>query len=468
MARVFKATYTKMRTVKDRKGKVVYDVKNGKKVARRKHVLDENDKPVLAESRKWYVEYRDADGIVRRVPGFADKKATEQLAARLEREAAQRKTGLIDRHAEHRKRPLSEHLEEWEQALIAKGTTPHHATVQRTRAGAVLDGCGFRFWPEISASKAQEFVADLRKDAKDKRGISPRTANAYLQAVKQFGNWMVRDDRAPDSPLVNLSRYNEKTDRRRVRRALTEKECEGLLAAAEAGPVRYGVSGHDRATLYRIALGTGLRANEIRQLTAGDFALDATPPTVTVKACYSKHRREDVQPILPSLAAILRDHFRDSGDAEAAFLMPEKTNVARMLRADLKAAGIPNRDRSGHVVDFHALRHSYISLMARAGVAPKVLMDLARHSDINLTMGYYSHTVVSDRAEALTALPDLTGTPAQRRGLAATGTDDTAPLSTGFAGQNDKQNDKRANDDAQVTGPCRIRTYDQWIMSPLL
>ena len=85
MARVFKATYTKMRTVKDRKGKVVYDLKNGRKVARRVPVLGKDGKPVLAESRKWYVEHRDADGIVRRVPGFTDKKATEQLAARLER-----------------------------------------------------------------------------------------------------------------------------------------------------------------------------------------------------------------------------------------------------------------------------------------------------------------------------------------------------------------------------------------------
>jgi hypothetical protein len=37
----------------------------------------------------------------------------------------------------------------------------------------------------------------------------------------------------------------------------------------------------------------------------------------------------------------------------------------------------------------------------------KVTMDLARHSDINLTMGRYSHTVLEGRAEALQKLPDL-------------------------------------------------------------
>lgn len=36
-------------------------------------------------ARKWYVEYRDADGIVRRKAGYTDKAATQQLAAELER-----------------------------------------------------------------------------------------------------------------------------------------------------------------------------------------------------------------------------------------------------------------------------------------------------------------------------------------------------------------------------------------------
>jgi len=164
-----------------------------------------------------------------------------------------------------------------------------------------------------------------------------------------------------------------------------------------------------------LALGSGLRANEIRQLTPADLSLTETPPTVTVKACYSKHRREDVQPILPSLAVMLQDYLMGKADDEPAFVMPEKTNVARMLRADLEAAGIAPEDSSGRSIDFHGFRHTYISLMARAGVPPKVLMDLARHSDINLTMAFYSHTLVADRAEALAALPDLTGRPDEGR-----------------------------------------------------
>ncbi|MHC4664849.1 MAG: tyrosine-type recombinase/integrase [Planctomycetota bacterium] len=58
-------------------------------------------------------------------------------------------------------------------------------------------------------------------------------------------------------------------------------------------------------------------------------------------------------------------------------------------------------------MDFHALRHTYITNLVRGGIHPKLAMDLARHSDVNLTLGYYTHTFLSDRADALTNLPTL-------------------------------------------------------------
>jgi len=147
--------------------------------------------------------------------------------------------------------------------------------------------------------------------------------------------------------------------------------------------------------------------------------------------------------------------------------MLEKTNLARMLRGDLEAAGISWEDDADQTVDFHALRHTFISLMARAGVAPKVLMDLARHSDINLTMKHYSHTLVQDRAEALVALPDLlTETPQQQE--AATGTYGELAGVPGQPLGDDKQSDKRKSELTQVGTPCRIRTCDQRIKNPLL
>jgi len=116
MARVFRATYTA-------KGR------GGIRVTR--------------TARKWYIEYRDADGIVRRKAGYTDKAATQQLAAELERNAERRKAGLIDRFAEHRKRPLAEHLADYESHLRNTGASPHHIATVVPRVRKVLGGCRF-------------------------------------------------------------------------------------------------------------------------------------------------------------------------------------------------------------------------------------------------------------------------------------------------------------------------------------
>ena len=50
-------------------------------------VTDGQGRKATRKSKKWYVEFRDGQGIRRRVPGFTDKAATQQLASELERNA---------------------------------------------------------------------------------------------------------------------------------------------------------------------------------------------------------------------------------------------------------------------------------------------------------------------------------------------------------------------------------------------
>ncbi len=469
MARVFKQTYTKPlpdgAELLTRKGKRVARFKNrkGKTVTA---PLSKDGTKVILETAKFYIEYRDADDIVRRVPGYTDEKATEQEAARLEREAAQRKTGLIDRHVEYRQRLLSGHLGDWEEALKAKGNTEKHASEQARRARHVFDGCKFKFWPDIAATKVQVFVADMRKDTEDTDGISARTGNCYLQACKQFGNWMVKNDRAPINPLTYLQRY--KADPKVKRRALTIEECRQLLKATEKAGLNYGMTGRQRAMMYRVAVGTGFRAAEIRSLTPKSFDFDGDHPTITVEAAYSKNRTRREQPIAEQLACDLATFLADLPPDVPVFA-PHADKTADMLRDDLALAGIEAENSAGYRVDFHALRHTYITLGAMAGITPKVLMDLARHSDINLTMRAYSHTVVADRAKALEAVPDLTSDGGEEReALKATGTCDEVPAVVPFPACDDKHNDKNLRPSSQVTTPPGTRTPDPLIKSQLL
>ena len=73
--------------------------------------------------KKWYVKYRDGNGVVKRVAGYTDKEATRQLAAQLERNAAREASGMVDQYEQHRKRPLIKHVEDYRKHLEGKGDT---------------------------------------------------------------------------------------------------------------------------------------------------------------------------------------------------------------------------------------------------------------------------------------------------------------------------------------------------------
>ena len=402
---------------------------------------------------KWYIEFRDPSGCVRRLPAFENKSASIEYGRKLDALSAccvagetprgdlarwvetlppktQRKfvgLGLLDAQRTATAKPLSKHVKAFEEALAAKDNTTGYVNTTIARLKAVLKGCGFKYWGDIEASRVEVWLAKER-DGKD--GIGIQTSNYYLRAVKQFCKWMVQDRRAGESPVAHLRTLNAAADQRRTRRALTHKEIRALLAAtAKAGRIAK-MSGTDRAMLYRVALETGLRWSEIASLTRESFRLDAQPPTVRVEAAYSKHRREDVLPLREDTAAVLAGYMAGRLPDVAAFRMPKTRMGAKMVRADLEAAKIMDTDG----LDFHALRHSFITNLARAGVTPKVAQDLARHSDINLTLSRYTHTVVEDRAEAVEALPDLTPTD-EAESLRQTGTDAVPVLASCLASQ---------------------------------
>jgi hypothetical protein len=79
----------------------------------------------------------------------------------------------------------------------------------------------------------------------------------------------------------------------------------------------------------------------------------------------------------------------------------------KVIRADFKTAGIPLVDERGHRVDFHALRMTYITRLQRAGVSPREAMELARHSDMRLTMKTYTDAGQLPLAATVRGLPSF-------------------------------------------------------------
>jgi len=76
------------------------------------------------------------------------------------------------------------------------------------------------------------------------------------------------------------------------------------------------------------------------------------------------------------------------------------------MKKDLKKAGIEYETNSGRA-DFHSLRHTLATNLARRNVAPRIAQEIMRHSDIRLTMNHYTDASQLPVYEAIETLPNL-------------------------------------------------------------
>jgi integrase len=374
---------------------------------------DPGAQPVRIISKRWYGRFKDGSGKFRTVALATDKAASRAMLAKLESEGALVRSGLADpkapKYRDHEQAGLSPHLLDFEQTLRNKGNTRKHASVTRNRAARVIELTGALRISDISLSAVQGAIAGLGTA----EGLGLETLSHYVRAVKAFSRWLWRDGRAREHVLAALGTFNPKTDRRRVRRALTPEEAARLIRAAEKGGDVQGLDGPTRAVVYRLALGSGLRAAESAALNADSFTLDAAVRVVIVAAGYSKRRRKDEQPLPAELVKVLRPFLKGKPQDEPLFRLTGRT--AEMLRVDLAAAKIAYSTAAG-LVDFHGLRHPYISQVVESGASPRLAQELARHSTPVLTIGRYAHTKLHSVRAALDALPSLDPTkPARAR-----------------------------------------------------
>lgn len=269
-------------------------------IFRQQFTVEENGKRKTRQSKHWYIDYKAPDGSRKRVKGFRDKIATNQLAAQLEKDSELAQAGIVDRFKEHRRKPLMQHLDEFKASLLNKGTTDKQACLVYNRAKAIIENCGFDFISDISASKVGIYLGQRKRS-----GLSIRSSNFYLQAIKQFSRWLVADNRSGENVLAYLSSQNPQTDIRHARRALTPDELNQLITDTMNGENHSGMTGRERAILYILAVNTGLRASELASLTWQSFNLDDSTPSITVLAAYSKHRRDDTLPLRKDIAGQL-------------------------------------------------------------------------------------------------------------------------------------------------------------------
>jgi len=406
------------------------------------------------KNEPYSIQYTDHLGKRKTVKGFTDKGLTEQLAGKLETEARLRTTGLIDaeqeRLAEHKLAVLEPILAKFESSL--GNNSAKHVELTMYRLRRIVAGCGFSKLADITREPVEQCLRELRETD----GIGHRTFNHYVQAIDSFCNWCVERRRLLSNPLKGLQRLNPEVDVRHPRRALSPEEVSKLIAATRSsGKKAQNLAPEMRCRIYLFSCLTGLRKAEMASLTAASFRLDTAPPTVTVAAACSKHRRKDVLPLHPKLVIELRRWLRGLGPDEKLFPLLGRKKLSEMIQKDLQRAGIPYRTADG-IADFHAAgRHTYITQLLRSGASLPEAKELARHSDVKMTMRY-THIGIGDQARAVANLPmPKTGRTKEQREV-PTGALQMRCISGGAGGHSVSPND---NDvlDVKKNNPCRGR-----------
>ncbi len=373
----------------------------------------------LKNGNKFYLDFRFRDRRFR-LTAFEAKKQSQRLADTIERlmdiyhsndcfsldiqravdcmpSRIARKLesiGLLSAARTAGKNRLEDHIGGFMDSLKIKGCTEEHLIRTENRIRRICKACRFNVISDLDASRFTAFINGLNLAAKTKRH--------YIATVKQFANWLHETGRLPKNnfKLIKTPKVLQ-SDQVHPRRALTADEVARLIRAAESGKPFRGISGAERALIYRLGVESGLRFNEIKTLKVSDFDFQAG--TVEVRDANEKARRGAVLPIRQTTADEIKQFLRHKTPQSTAFTLKKGY---LMIKTDLEAAGIPY-EVDGKFADFHSLRHSTASLLIQTGTNPKLIQSIMRHSDLNLTMSRYTHIYAGQQREAIESLPDF-------------------------------------------------------------
>jgi integrase len=100
---------------------------------------------------------------------------------------------------------------------------------------------------------------------------------------------------------------------------------------------------------------------------------------------FASFRLKGKQPRVGNM--LVEDYLRPAA-ARAGILSSHRDDCGRLVEDDPRRFG------------FHNLRHSLASFLVRIRTDPKTVQTLLRHSDVKLTLLFYSHAVSQDRMAA--------------------------------------------------------------------
>lgn len=192
---------------------------------------------IVTESPTFLAKFRDGQGFICEVStGCRDEAAARSVLSELERRAELVKSGVMttaeDAIAVHQHTPLTDYLSEYINSMEASGRAESHVTGTKRLITRLIDELSLHRLADIRPEAIERWLAQQAAGSKTKQSMAARTRNSYLVAIRGFLNWCISRDRLMINPLTKLDRADERSDRRRERRALTEAELSRLLIVA--------------------------------------------------------------------------------------------------------------------------------------------------------------------------------------------------------------------------------------------
>ena len=361
---------------------------------------------VTVQSDTWTAQFTDEHGKMQRVSTKTTvRSVAEKLLTRYQTEVDRIRTGVATRDelskVHFRLVTLEKALEQFRTKMVAAGNTPKHIKATNNGILLVCEATGIDSLTDIRRETIERWIAD----EVEKKNLAPRTINGYLTAIKSFVQYLVDIELLPKHPLKSVQKLNHEIDVRKKRRAMTVDEVERLLqVAAVLGRKSNKWNPGERVLIYRLLLGTGLRSTELSLLVPNQ--IDFERCRLTIEAAKTKNKKSGILPVRPDLVQSVKAWVAEHGiQSHERIFHYEARLLCDAFYRDLEAAGIERKNPDGRCLDIHALRKTFGTMLARAGVPLTTTQRLMRHSSPVITAKLYIDVDPLDMANALGQLP---------------------------------------------------------------
>jgi integrase len=366
-------------------------------------------------SQYWSAVWRDAQG--RQI--WRSTKHTDRikaLADALEYERADKLAGagsLVEAQAQKVLKDIIERagtgdtlrtpsIKDWLTDWIATKEA-HKAASTAVRYKQIVDEflehLGIRVKRPLSAVASRDIESFLAK--RRKAGCSPTTINLDGKILRTAFNKARREGLITTNPAEAIDLPEKESVERGT---FTPEEVKMLVDAAKG----------EWKTLIQVGYYTGARLSDCCKLEWKD--VDLTKGTLSY--VQRKTGEEVTIPLHPELLSCLEQLA--STDNPVVLIMPGMANkgpggrhgLSESFKAIVRKAGVDLQtvqgggDRKISKRTFHALRHSFTSGLANAGVSPELRMKLTGHSSEAVHRGYTHHELEVLKS-AVSKLPSL-------------------------------------------------------------